>query len=212
MSFLPTRIILITVQFVCTGTEVLRVLASDPDEGDNAAIEYSIENATFSVFTIDKNSGAIYTTDYLDRENIDEYKFNVQAVDGGKGMVKSSRAIVNVIITDANDHTPQFDEFPFMINMTATPPIGVPLLRLSASDPDLGAHSQLTYNLVRPEQRALFELSASEGILTIQNGDVSWEPGTIQTLEVTVSDAGRPPKSSTGLVEVFIEGWFLSFS
>ena len=83
MSFF-TRIIKITVQFVCTGTEVLRVLASDPDEGDNAAIEYSIENATFSVFTIDKNSGAIYTTDYLDRENIDEYKFNVQAVDGGK--------------------------------------------------------------------------------------------------------------------------------
>merc|ERR1719210_2137441 len=40
------------------GTEVLRVLATDPDEGENAVIEYSIENATFSVFTIDKNSGA----------------------------------------------------------------------------------------------------------------------------------------------------------
>ena len=188
------------------GTEVLRVLATDPDEGENAVIEYSIENATFSVFTIDKDTGAIYTSDFLDRESVDEYKFNVLAVDGGKGTVKSSRAIVTVIITDANDHTPQFDEFPFKINMTATPPIGVPLLRLSATDPDLGAHSQLTYNLVRPEQRALFELSASEGILTIQNGDVSWEPGTIQTLEVSVSDAGRPPRSSTGLVEVLIEG------
>ena len=180
------------------GTEVLRVQATDPDQGVNALIEYSLENVTHSAFTIDKDSGAIYTKDLLDREIIDSYTFNVMAVDGGKGMVKSSRAVVSIIITDANDHTPQFDEFPFKVNMSATPSVGVPLLRLSASDPDLGAHSQLTYNLIRPEQRALFELSASEGILTIINGDTSWEPGTIQRLEVTVSDAGRPPRSSTG--------------
>ena len=188
------------------GTEVLRVQATDPDQGSNALIEYSLENVTHSAFTIDKDSGAIYTTDLLDRELIDSYTFNVMAVDGGTGMVKSSRAVASIIITDANDHTPQFDEFPFKVNMSATPAVGVPLVRLSASDPDLGAHSQLTYNLIRPEQRALFELSPSEGILTIINGDTTWEPGTIQRLEVTVSDAGRPPRSSTGLVEVSIEG------
>jgi protocadherin-16/23 len=187
------------------GTEVLQVLATDPDEGVNAAVEYSIENATFSAFSIDKSTGVIFTSELLDRETIDEFTFGLLAVDGGAGMVKSSRAIVTITITDANDHTPQFDEFPFRINMTATPPVGVPMLRLSASDPDLGAHSQLTFKLVRPEQRALFELSATEGLLTIKD-QVTWSPGTIQTLEVSVSDAGRPPRSSTGLVEVFIEG------
>lgn len=191
---------------VSQGTEVLRVFATDPDEGSNAEISYSIENVTYSAFTIDKKSGSIYTTDALDREGLDSYTFSVLAVDGGKGIVKSSRAVVKILITDANDHIPQFDEFPFRVNMSATPTVGVPLLRLSASDPDLGANSQLAYNLIRPDQREKFELSPSEGVLSVINGDISWEPGTIQRLEITVSDAGRPPKSSTGLVEVFIEG------
>ena len=189
------------------GTEVLKVYATDPDEGSNADIKYSIENATHSAFTINANTGSIITTENLDRETLDQYTFDVMAVDGGKGMVKSSRAVVTILITDANDHTPQFDQFPFRVNMSATPTIGVPLLRLSATDPDLGAHSQLTYNLIRPEQRAKFELSANEGILTVNNADdINWEPGTVERLEVAVSDAGRPPRLSTGLVEVYIEG------
>ena len=189
------------------GTEVLKVYATDPDEGSNAAIKYSIENATHSAFTINANTGSIITTESLDRETLDQYTFDVMAVDGGKGMVKSSRAVVTILITDANDHTPQFDQFPFRVNMSATPSIGTPLLRLSATDPDLGAHSQLTYNLIRPEQRAKFELSANEGILTVNNeADINWEPGTVERLEVAVSDAGRPPRLSTGLVEVYIEG------
>ena len=188
------------------GTKVLQVLASDPDLGSNAAVEYSIEKITHSVFTIDKETGAIYTTDLLDRESIESYTFDVVAMDGGKATMKSSRAVVKIIITDANDHTPHFDEFPFKVNMSATPVVGQPLVRLSASDADLGAHSQLTYNLIRPEQRALFELSPTDGVLSVIKGDIKWEPGTIQRLEVTVSDAGRPPRSSTGLVEVSIEG------
>ena len=189
------------------GTEVLRVVASDDDDGVNAEIKYSIENTTTNAFAIDRDTGSIVTKELLDRETTDKYTFSVVAFDNGKANVRSSKAVVTIIITDANDHSPTFDEMPFRINMTATPPVGVPLLRLSAGDPDLGAHGQLTFNLVRPEQRALFELSATEGLLTVKSSDASlWEPGTIQTLEVSVSDAGRPPRSSTGLIEVSIEG------
>ena len=108
-------------------------------------------------------------------------------------------------MTDANDHQPEFSEFPFRLNMTATPPAGIPLLRLSAADPDIGPNGQLAYNIVRPEQRAKFELSPEEGLLTVAT-DVAWEPGTVETLEVAVSDAGSPPRSSTGLVEITVEG------
>lgn len=50
-------------------------------------------------------------------------------------------------------------------------------------------------------------MTPDEGILTISStADLAWDPATLTVLEVSVSDAGRPPKSSTGLVEIKIEG------
>lgn len=81
------------------------------------------------------------------------------------------------------------------------------MLRLTAHDPDLGPNGQLTFNLVRPDQRAIFDLTPDEGILTVNSAaDLTWDPATLTVLEVAVSDAGRPPRSSTGLVEIKIEG------
>ena len=64
---------------------------------------------------------------------------------------------VSVIVTDANDHAPIFDSFPFRINVSTTSPPegGVPLLRLSASDRDApgGPNSKLTYNLLTADNQ-----------------------------------------------------------
>ena len=186
------------------GTEVLRVSATDPDYGANAKIRYSIENSTNWSFAIDDETGSIFTVAELDRESIAEYDFDVRATDEGQDIARSTTARVTIIVTDANDHTPQFDKFPFRINISATPPVGVPLLRLSASDRDNGPRAQLSYNLIN--KRSKYQLSPDQGILTVGGQDSLWEPGTVEYLEVTVSDAGRPPKSSTGLIEVVIEG------
>ena len=210
------------------GTEVLRISASDPDFGRNSRLRYSIENplttdsyrrgsskkntnSWIGAFAIDEKTGSIYTVGTLDRETVSEYTFDVRASDDGQEIVRSTTAKVSIIVTDANDHTPEFDEFPFRINITATPPTGVPLLRLSAHDNDIGPHAQLSYNLVRADQRNRYQLSPDQGILTIvaSSSDQSierWQPGTVELLEVTVSDAGRPARSSTGLIEVTIEG------
>ena len=191
------------------GTEVMRVVAADADVGQNAAITYSIEDDSSSAFafSIDPNTGAIFNTATLDREATAEHRFEVFARDRGErgGLPGSGRAQVRIIVTDANDHQPEFSEFPFRINMTATPSAGIPLLRLYASDPDIGPNGQLAYNILRPEQREKFQLSPEEGLLTLAT-DVTWEPGKVETLEVAVSDAGSPPRSSTGLVEITIEG------
>ena len=213
---------------ISVGTEVLRISASDPDFGRNSRLRYSIENpfefdssfdsgtkkstnSWIGAFAIDEQTGSIFTVGTLDRELISEYTFDVLASDDGHEMVRSTKAKVSIIVTDANDHTPEFDEFPFRINITATPPTGVPLLRLSAHDNDIGPHSQLSYNLVRADQRNRYQLSPDQGILTIvstssEESIERWQPGTVELLEVTVSDAGRPARSSTGLIEVTIEG------
>ena len=191
---------------IARDTEVLKVLATDADSGDNAKVLYSIENASHWSFSIDKNTGRIFTTAALDREAVDEIRFDVLATDKGEHNIRSSRTKVKIIVTDANDHKPEFTEYPFKINMTATPSSGVSLLKLTALDPDIGPNGQLAYNLVRPEQRNRFHLSPEEGILAVASTEIAWEPGTVETLEVAVSDAGNPPRSSTGLIEIKIEG------
>ncbi len=191
------------------GTEVAKVTATDADRGENGRVRYSLENATEWAFAIDERTGAVYTIRPLDREEVPEMRFDVLASDGGSSSVRSSRTRVKIIVTDANDHTPEFVSLPFRVNMSATPPAGVPLMRLLALDPDAGPNGHLTYNIVEPGQRERFHLSPEEGLLTVassSSGDVAWEPGTIETLEVAVSDAGSPPRSSTGLVQILIEG------
>ncbi len=191
---------------IAIGTEVVRVSATDPDKAENARIRYSLENATHWAFAIDERTGAVHTITDLDRESVPEMRFDVVAKDGGRASIRSSRTQVKIIVTDANDHIPTFVLLPFRVNMTATPSTGVPLLRLSALDPDAGPNGHLTYNIVRPEQRERFHLSPEEGLLTVASSDIAWEPGTVETLEVAVSDAGSPPRSSTGLVQILIEG------
>jgi hypothetical protein len=44
------------------GTEVLRVVASDADDGRNSDIRYAIRNASDLSFTIGETSGALVTT------------------------------------------------------------------------------------------------------------------------------------------------------
>lgn len=92
--------------------------------------------------------------------------------------------------------------------MSATPPSGVPLLRLTATDEDHGPNGQLSFGLVRADQRSKFQLSPDHGILTVasSSSSSSWTPGTMELLEVTVSDAGSPPRTSTGLIQVSVDG------
>ena len=91
-------------------TSVIKVSASDPDEGSNGTIRYSIinSNSNPAPFAINENSGLITSTsDSLDRETVDQYLINVSAVDLGKPSLSSFLALT-IIIEDVNEHRPSF--------------------------------------------------------------------------------------------------------
>ena len=88
----------------------------------------------------------------------------------------------------------------------------MPLIRLSAHDSDAeGPNSKLSFNLKGGQQAqgggggTKYQLSPDQGILTAAAG-ATWRSGTVEYLEVSVSDAGRPQLTSAGLVEVTVDG------
>ena len=93
----------------------------------------------------------------------------------------------------------------------------MPLIRLSAHDSDAkGPNSKLSFNLKGGQQAqggggwTKYQLSPDQGILTVLGSAeadwTGWVSGSVEYLEVTVADAGRPARTSTGLIEVLVDG------
>ena len=92
------------------GTTVIRLNASDKDEGTNSAISYSFNRLVppriLEQFSIDANTGEIITQGNLDFEQVDVYKIRVDATDKGHPpMVGHCTVLVKIL--DENDNVPQ---------------------------------------------------------------------------------------------------------
>ncbi|KAL9905398.1 fat-like cadherin-related tumor suppressor homolog isoform X2 [Glossina fuscipes] len=92
------------------GTSLIKVTATDIDEGPNGDVRYVIEDETFSnLFEIDLYSGWIILLSALDRELQSEYYLNVGATDNGHPR-HISKVPVAIMVTDYNDNPPVFKQ------------------------------------------------------------------------------------------------------
>ena len=90
----------------------MQVFASDMDEGRNARIIYTIISGnTHNAFVIDPpNTGIVKTNVILDREILDSYRLEVEAVDRGNKPLTST-CIMRIQIIDENDNAPFFPSY-----------------------------------------------------------------------------------------------------
>ncbi|VDO25504.1 unnamed protein product [Haemonchus placei] len=86
------------------GQMVLKVTAVDKDEGQNAAVRYSLLEQ--SPFLIDRITGEIRVNSAVDREEINEYRLTIRATDSGRFRRLTSTARLTVFIDDENDNHP----------------------------------------------------------------------------------------------------------
>lgn len=94
------------------GTTVVRVEATDPDEGLNARVKYTrLIGPAAKAFELNTSSGVITVLEpsLLDAETNHLLEFAVEAADeNGDGLKSTSKVIVN--ITDINDIAPEFEK------------------------------------------------------------------------------------------------------
>ena len=145
------------------GSEVLKVVATDPDENSEVRYEIMGGNAG-SAFTISSHQGAglITIAQPLDYNKSKFYKLSVNAVDSGG---RFDTATVNINVTDSNNHAPRFEATPYIEDVFEDTPIGSTVLVLSASDLDYGQNSKISYKIVPASEK--FRVERETGALVV---------------------------------------------
>ncbi|XP_033335314.2 cadherin 74A [Megalopta genalis] len=132
------------------GTEVIRVVANDPDGRDNL-LQYHIASGAKDNFVINSSSGVITVSPdaRLDLETGGEkYEVIVYAVDSGTPVRETASTTVTVNIVDVNNKPPVFNVSTYLVYVSERAGIGEPVLKVAATDPDSDAI--LEYSLVEP--------------------------------------------------------------
>ncbi|XP_063968862.1 cadherin-23-like [Lytechinus pictus] len=189
-------------------TLVLQVIATDDDEGVNADLTFSINNANSVPFVID-NEGNIRTSGLLDREMEPQYNFLVTVLDNGSPQQAGNPpATVTINILDVNDEPPILDETSYEFTIAEDVNFNTFVGLITATDPDLTGTLTYTFVPADPDfsytagtirtnaqldanQQLIYQMTvfASDGVQNSQSA-----PVTINVLDVN----NQPPSFGLG--------------
>ncbi|KAK2848765.1 hypothetical protein Q5P01_008599 [Channa striata] len=153
------------------GTSVLQVSATDKDSGRNKDLTFKMvktEGNETDFFEIDPQSGFIVTKKVLDYENTKQFNLKIKATDNGT-VPLSSEAHVFVNITDVNDNPPDFVSSQYEATLDEMAKCGHIVIKIQASDPDIGDLNNLKYKILSGNEGRYFNLNESSGIISFSN-------------------------------------------
>ncbi|XP_028272668.1 uncharacterized protein LOC114442976 [Parambassis ranga] len=196
------------------GVVLLKIRATDLDQGQNARISYFLVedelngNPVSSYFSVNAESGIIQSLRSLDYEQVKEYKIRVKAQDGGSPPQSSNTSVV-IHVQDQNDNPPQV-LYPVQTGgslvaemVPRSADVGYLVTKVVAVDVDSGQNAWLSYKLQKATDRALFEVGLQNGeIRTIRQ--VTDKDAKKQRLTVIVEDNGQPSRSATVIVNLAV--------
>ncbi|NXW73520.1 PCDGM protein, partial [Hirundo rustica] len=193
------------------GTSVFSVSASDPDEGSNAKLSYSIldngmqEVPISTYFRIDQDNGTIYTVRALDYEQDKVFQVPVEVKDAGSPAL-SSTAVVHVFVLDENDNAPNIvypsvprgSAFHQAIPALAEP--GYLVTKIVAVDADSGHNAWLSYQLQDSAEAVPFQVERRSGEIRV--AQALRESEDSHRLVVEVRDNGTPSLSASVVIVI----------
>ncbi|XP_074182682.1 cadherin EGF LAG seven-pass G-type receptor 1 isoform X1 [Rhinolophus sinicus] len=220
-QFSEKRYVVQVPEDVAVNTPVLRVQATDRDQGQNAAIHYSIVSGNLKgQFYLHSLSGSLDVINPLDFEAIREYTLRIKAQDGGRPPLINSSGLVSVQVLDVNDNAPIFVSSPFQAAVLENVPLGYSVLHIQAVDADAGDNSRLRYRLVDTALASAgsggagsqapssavdfpFQIHNSSGWITVC-AELDREEVEHYSFGVEAVDHGSPPMSSSASVSITV--------
>ncbi|XP_006891252.1 PREDICTED: protocadherin alpha-7-like [Elephantulus edwardii] len=189
---------------VSKGTLVIKLNASDLDEGLNGAIIYAfsgdISSDIKSKFHIDPLTGEITVIGHIDFEEHKAYKIRVEVIDKGFPPL-SGHSTVLVDVVDANDNAPQLTITSLSLPVSEDAQPGTVITLISVSDRDSGANGQVTCSLTPHTPFKLVSTFKNYYSLVL-DGALDRESVPAYDLVVTARDGGAPALSASASVSV----------
>ncbi|XP_044220336.1 protocadherin gamma-C5-like isoform X3 [Thunnus albacares] len=188
------------------GTFVIKLIATDADDGLNGEVKYSFGSRTpdvvLSTFEINDITGEIVLKGELDYESSKSYHIDITAKDNGVPEMEG-HCRVQLDVEDINDNAPE-------IVLTSKPspvredaPSGTVVALISARDLDSGANGKVMLHLPKKSPFSL-KPSFSKNYELVTSGALDRESVSEYNIEITAIDSGSPPLSSTKIVPVSI--------
>ncbi|NXK00140.1 PCDC2 protein, partial [Corythaixoides concolor] len=187
------------------GTLVVKLNASDPDEGSNGDVIYSFGSYTpqkvRQLFSVDPHSGEVRVNGTLDYEEASSYEIYVQATDQGPvSMAGHCKVLVNIV--DANDNVPEVVLTSLYSPVPEDAKAGTVVALMSVTDQDSGLNKQVS---LRIPPGLPFTLNSFKNSYTlVTQGKLDHEKAAAYNITVTATDSGTPPLSSQKVIHVEI--------
>lgn len=179
-------------------TPLIRLKVTDADEGKNAQVFLEIVGGNEGLeFSINPETGMLYTAKPLDAESKQFYSLTVSAIDQGNAATrKQSSAKVKINVEDTNDNDPIFEKSEVTVWIDENMPAGTSVTTVHAKDRDRGENAYISY-LIANLNKVPFEIDHFSGVIrTTQLLDYE-SMRREYVLRIRASDWGLPYRRQT---------------
>ncbi|KAM9694028.1 protocadherin gamma-A11 isoform 1-T1 [Trichechus inunguis] len=178
-----------------SGTRVLVVNATDPDEGVNGEVMYSFRNTeskASEIFQLDSRTGEVLIRGSLDYEKYRFYEMEIQGQDGG-GLVTIAKLLITVV--DVNDNAPEITITSSTNSVLENSPPGTVIALLNVQDQDSEENGQVSCFIPK---NLPFKLEKTYGnyYKLITSRALDREQVQSYNITMTATDQGSPPLST----------------
>ena len=197
---------------VLVGTSITIDGARDADTSDKYSLQsYEVmpNDTPFEINFQKKLDGTsivrLIVKEALNREQRDNYHFNVVARDGGSPPL-SGTLKVNITISDVNDNSPKFSQSVYYIEVKESVNLSTVILTIRATDLDDGKNGKVFYRLSPHQSETVltsFAIDNATGDLSVIK-PLKYVRGEQHVIIVEASDFGDQPLTSQALVNVTV--------
>ncbi|MCJ8735738.1 hypothetical protein PDJAM_G00251000, partial [Pangasius djambal] len=184
------------------GSLVVKLNATDADEGSNSDLTYSYSlyttEKTQQTFSLNPDTGDIRVKEMINYEDLRIYDMEIVATDKGTNSL-SGNCKVRILIADMNDNHPEISIRSFTSPVKEDVAVGTVIAVISVSDKDSGENGQIDVDISEKLPFNLKESSENYYELVVSE-PLDREKVPEYDITFTVTDRGNPPLSDNETV------------
>uniref|UniRef100_A0AAY4BDK9 Protocadherin gamma-C3 n=1 Tax=Denticeps clupeoides TaxID=299321 RepID=A0AAY4BDK9_9TELE len=184
-------------------TLVIKLNATDMDEGTNGEVFYSFSSYTpervRQMFNMDTNTGEIRVKNNVDYEDTTSYEMYIQAMDKGPAAVAAHCKVV-VEVVDVNDNVPEIVLSSLSSPVREDARADTVVALVSVTDRDSGLNKQVSLEI---QPGLPFKIKSFRNYYTlVTSAFLDRETTAAYNVTLSATDGGTPPLSSQKTIQV----------